>query len=607
MNRLVLTVAILFSIFSQTTQAQNAPFELKIFDVEGFTRGNDDAVVEAWQLPIRGAYRAQEDEPAVAEGESDNVTRADFLVRMIRDAVGADSWEESGTFMRLNESGTRLVVRHHGDVVKKVQRFITSIASARRQTFQVEVLVLKATAGSLASLAANRFVIDGKRFAAIRGGKNQGIEVISSATAQAIDGQRVRIRDQDIIHIVGAQSPQIAQSATRTEPNIVKIPVGFEFFIRPSSLPNGKVNSRIQGSLSDGLTIEDYASQAAGVSTVQLPRMQTRKFTSSGKVAIGEGMVVGSVGSADGAPRFVVVRVTGGMTETPAFQGLRGSTRVYSAGFLVRPYLGTPAVELGWVTAGPRLNDSWAREDSVFSSDWNYFSPDSVYDLIRQSVTPRFWEDNLYSLELLGDQLWVTAGPEQHKGIAQLLVELAASRGRSLTMESFTLVVDRSVVENLRSAKEGDWLRQMLRHSDTLRLHSMVGAGETGSRVEWIDGLVFAYVASVEVDVAQGADIAVPSVEVGFSGLYLRLSPCVEGDLLGLDFRIELNHQESSNLKHAKFKSQDQDLVLPRIQWQQAAGHIRCRAGRYALLAEFGLKNGKIALVIARLQDAKAR
>ncbi|MFT7618931.1 MAG: hypothetical protein ACI97A_002579 [Planctomycetota bacterium] len=584
---------------------QSNTLELRVFDVEGFTRSNDDAPIDHWQLPIRTAYRTKDEELGGLEPVGDDVSRADFLVRMIRDAVGPESWDQSGTFMRLNESGTRLIIRQSPEILGKVDRFLKSIAIARRQSYQVEILVIKATAGSLASLGVSRYQVGSKKFEVLRSGKNQGLEILNNVSGQAIDGQRIRIRSQTIAHVVGAQSAQIAQSATRTEPEVVKIPEGIDLYVRPSTLPNGLVNIRVQGTISGAFKTEDFVSESAGVATIQLPSMRVRKFTSSGTVSLGDGMVVGCVSSTDGSPRFVIVRVVGKQSVRKSFAGVRGQTRVYDAGFLISPYLGTPAIELGWSTMGPRMFENWNREDPIFRSDRKYLLPETAYDLIRQSVTPRFWENNLYSLEFLGNQLWVTAGPEQHKGIGALLDDLAKSRGRSLVVASFCLLAKRSLVESLRAEGEGDWIRQLLRHKNTLRLHTVVGAGETGSRLEWLDGAERAYVGGAAVDVAQGAEIAAPIVETGFSGFYLRVAPCIEGDAFGLDFRFDINLPQGPKAKSNDYLSGDYKFSLPISDWRQSSGHVRCKPDRYTLLSEFGVGDDEVALIVTRLQHNK--
>lgn len=578
---------------------------LRVFEIEGLARYDVDAAHGAWTLALRGVYRGLSGaDDGVEDAEEPGEQGADMLVRMIRDLIDPTSWAEQGRLMRLNESGTRLIVRQTPTNMERIAAFLDAQAAARARGVRLEVLVLGGGAAELVGLGGNRHIVSGERFDRIRAGTAE-CKILASMTGSARDGQLVVLKAGRVQHFLAAQPAQIAQTAAVSEPQEGKIFEGSEVVIRPLFAPDGRINLRVQARLGSDLGLEPWRSRSPGVGPLQLPSMRQSLFSSSVMLASGEAVVLGAIGSDAPSPRFILLRATADAGADPAFGGSRLVLRSHRCGYLTSPIMSLPRLDLGHLGGGGRLYDDVDREDGVFGSGASYLSGESIMDLVREVVTPDYWDSEPYLLDAEGRRLWIAAQEDQQKGADELLRTLAQERARFLDVEAFCLRIERGQLEAIRRENATTWLRDLLRSREALRLHAMVGSVELGSRIEFAEGLERAWVAEADAEVAQGADILSPAVETGFRGLYLRLAPyALDGERIGLDYdfdligpRLDLEAPGGNGVQPGI------ELRMARSGWASGRGHEITKAGDYLLLAETpGDQEGSVLLVIARMR-----
>ncbi len=594
---------LLLVLFAALVPAQTPSLKVRVFDIDSFVRAVPDAPADPWDLPLRSLYLRLEDEDGpLDEDDGDGQSRADFLVRMIRDSLGHGIWDEPGSFMRLNEGASRLIVRHRENVLKKVERFLEVCSQQRRQPLLVQTIVVDASKVVLPSLAASGYILSSSRMDALLGGKSRGLGVLARASSRGVDGQRIRLRHLRFQKILARQGIEVAQGISTIYPQTMMVPQGFDVSVRPTRLMDGRFNLRVQATMTSDLDVKWSSRSDESTPQIQLPSLRVRKCTSSGIVALGEGMVLGIVSQDDEGARFLIVRLVGTSVPMPTFESDQGSTRLYPVGYLLHPYLGMPRLNLGAPSGDDRWRELPQPYDSVFQEESPYFTEEMLYDLLRQSVTPQYWEENLYAMEILSSQLWVAAGKAQHAGLTQVLQQWSQERGKPLALSTFCVLADRATVAAHRAGGDKDWLRALLRDPATQRLHTAAGFAETGSRVEWLDGREYTYVGGIAVEIAQGAERSAPEARGGFRGFYLRLAPSQDSRGFGLDYRMDLHLGMSAGKTLESASMAGVSLSLPASSWQHLEGYVRCVPDRYTLLGEVSVGSDQIALVMTKVQ-----
>ncbi|HLY73047.1 MAG TPA: hypothetical protein VKU80_02925 [Planctomycetota bacterium] len=213
---------------------------LRLFDISPLTRGIQDwpgprmdVALKSFGGPLTGATFALM-EPSVQMQSSD-------VANMIRNRIAPDTWGNKRNSINDTQSGT-LVIRQKPDVLREIDRFLTSILMARAQMITTEVVVigLKKDARAewekeIPALGSGGYYVESEKFDRLfeEAARGQKVRIVDAGEVTGYPQQRVHaVRSLEEAYVAGME-PQVSTSVALHDPIVGHFTAGFVLDVRP--------------------------------------------------------------------------------------------------------------------------------------------------------------------------------------------------------------------------------------------------------------------------------------------------------------------------------------------------------------------------------------
>jgi hypothetical protein len=215
---------------------------LRLFDISPLTRGIQD-----WAGPrldvTSGAHMGTGAMTGAtfALAEPSVRMRGSDVTSMIRTRIAPDTWGNKRNSIDDTQRGT-LVIRQKPEVLRDIDRFLTSILMARAQMITTEAVVLGFKKGARAewepdipALAPGGYYVESEKFDRLleEAYKGQKVRLVDIGELTGFPQERVfAIRSQEE-NFIANYEPQVASFAALPDPIIDFLTTGFVFDVRP--------------------------------------------------------------------------------------------------------------------------------------------------------------------------------------------------------------------------------------------------------------------------------------------------------------------------------------------------------------------------------------
>jgi len=216
---------------------------LRLFDISPLTRGVPDWAGPRLDLfsprsggaglTMTGATFAL-DEPAVLMQSSD-------VASMIRTRISPDSWGNKRNSIGDTERGT-LVIRQKPDVLREIDRFLTTILMARAQMITTEAVVIGFKKGArtewekdIPALLPGGYYVEAEKFDRLleEAYKGQKVRLVDVGEVTSFPQERVHAFRSQEENYIACYEPQVTSFAALQDPVINSFTGGFVFDVRP--------------------------------------------------------------------------------------------------------------------------------------------------------------------------------------------------------------------------------------------------------------------------------------------------------------------------------------------------------------------------------------
>jgi len=296
---------------------------LRLFDISPLTRGVQDRPGPRLDVPGRpgagGGMVAMSTGATFALEEPSVVMQAGDVASMIRNRIAPDTWGNKRNSIVATDRGT-LIVRQKPDVLREIERFLTTILMARAQMITTETVVVGFRKGARAewekeipALAPGGYFVEAEKFDKLleEAWKGQRVRIVDAAEITGFPQQRVHgVRSQEEAYLSDFE-PQVASFAALQDPVIDIFTSGFVFDVRPHYVHgNEQISVDFRSALVVG-QIRDVDALGASTSPIQTVAGKVLKWNANvlclkGKVSL---VAIESVGrGADAEDLAVFVR-----------------------------------------------------------------------------------------------------------------------------------------------------------------------------------------------------------------------------------------------------------------------------------------------------------
>jgi hypothetical protein len=213
---------------------------LRLFDISPLTRGIQDWAGPRMELDAgrtmgvaTGATFALS-EPAVLMQSGDVAT-------MIRTRISPDSWGNKRNSIDDTQRGT-LIIRQKPDVLREIDRFLTSILMARAQMITTEVVVIGFKKGArdawekeIPALGSGGYYVEAEKFDKLfeEAVKGQTVRLVDAGEVTGFPQERVHAARSQEEAYVGSFEPQVSAFSALHDPVIETFTGGFVLDVRP--------------------------------------------------------------------------------------------------------------------------------------------------------------------------------------------------------------------------------------------------------------------------------------------------------------------------------------------------------------------------------------
>lgn len=289
---------------------------LRLFDISPLTRGIQDWPGPNLDLvspsrggggPLTGATFTLS-EPAVA-------MKSDEVAEMIKTRVARDSWENSRNSIAV-QSGA-LIIRQKPEVLKEIERFLSTLLTARSQMITTEVVVVGFKKGARADWEKDVPALGLGGYFAEQAGFDKLLE-------EAYKGQKVRLVEmseitsfpQERVHALRSlqeaqladYEPQVSTYASMYDPIIGIFATGFVLDVRAHFVHgNDQIGIDFRGSMCVG-QLKDLEIGAPGIGPLQAAQARVLKWSSKVSCVKGKWSLVAieTIGKGDDAEDWAV-------------------------------------------------------------------------------------------------------------------------------------------------------------------------------------------------------------------------------------------------------------------------------------------------------------
>lgn len=444
--------------------AQDDPFETRVYDVENLTRTYADHPAPDLDM---GDRTEEPSEHSFLTGED--------LVALIRHNVSEDTWEHNSARIGF-EDGT-ITVTNLKSVHEKISAYLAFWRGHFSKVVSVDALFLLTDAVTLAKAragtpAARPGVLSAAQLRILRDAVKDGkAEIVKSARAVAIPGQRVGLAETTRQTYVRDVDVQVANGAAMLDPVVDSVAHGASLDVRPHVEPfENAVTLEVRGAVSEpealserklamrALTWEtDEKKQAAAVREARLshPKVHRASVRTTATVKDRETLLAGAIRHQGGKHLvFLVTPSIVALEEKPApepvFEEQR-LLRIFDVSPLTRAVVDFPGPALDTGEAGAAggaalTGASFALEEAR----GRRLTADSLVELIRTRIAPDTWGNKRNFIhQTAGDSLVVRQKPAVLKEIDAYLQSLYSARARSITIEA--------VLVGFRKGARADW------------------------------------------------------------------------------------------------------------------------------------------------------
>jgi hypothetical protein len=299
---------------------------LRLFDISPLTRGVQDWPGPRLDVPGRqagggGGVVAMSTGATFALAEPAVLMQAGDVASMIRTRIAPDTWGNKRNSIVATDRGT-LIVRQKPDVLREIERFLTTILMARAQMITTETVVIGFKKGAraewereIAALAPGGYFVEAEKFDKLleEAWKGQRIRIVDAAEITGFPQQRVHgVRTQEEAYLSDFE-PQVASFASLQDPVVDTFVSGFVFDVRPHYVHgNEQISVDFRSSLVVG-QLRDVDALGASTSPLQAVSGKVLKWNANvlcvkGKVSLVAIETVGKGNDAEDLAVFVRAR-----------------------------------------------------------------------------------------------------------------------------------------------------------------------------------------------------------------------------------------------------------------------------------------------------------
>lgn len=209
---------------------------LRLFDISPLTRGIPD-----WEGPRLDLTQGSRTGALFALGEPSLRMHASDVTSMIKTRIAPESWGNKRNTIDDTQRGT-LVIRQKPEVLRDVDRFLTSILMARAQMITTEAVVVGFRKGARAeweqdipALAPGGYYVEAEKFDRLleEAYKGQKVRLVDMGELTGFPQERVHaVRSQEE-NVIANYEPQVSSFAALPGPVIDRRVTGFVFDVRP--------------------------------------------------------------------------------------------------------------------------------------------------------------------------------------------------------------------------------------------------------------------------------------------------------------------------------------------------------------------------------------
>jgi hypothetical protein len=213
---------------------------LRLFDISPLTRG-----VQDWAGPRMDFGSGQRTGIAIgatfALAEPSVLMQSVDVATMIRTRISPDSWGNKRNSIDDTQRGT-LIIRQKPDVLREIDRFLTSILMARAQMITTEAVVIGFKKGArdewekeIPALGAGGYYVEAEKFDKLfeEAGKGQNVRLVDAGEVTGFPQERVHAARAREEAYVANFEPQVSACAALHDPVVDTFTGGFVLDVRP--------------------------------------------------------------------------------------------------------------------------------------------------------------------------------------------------------------------------------------------------------------------------------------------------------------------------------------------------------------------------------------
>ncbi|GEM_PF-2523593 len=579
---------LLVSFLLSPASGQEVVRESRVFDIEFLTRAREDHPGPS--LKLKSTSMAMP--PLMETYAEKRQLSPDVLADMIQVNVDPDSWNNVNN--RIALGGGKLFVTQTPENLKRIGDLLADVRARVGDFVEVEGYVLGVKAeyleGLLGILENTRTgaALGEKAVRSVLGGavKEGFVRVLDAASVLAFSGQRVHVASVEEHAYIRDQDVEVAQDESTSDPVVGAVGAGFVLDVRPV-VGAGDAGVLLDLRLEHQTVLSPFPTVEMDVGTIEIPRVRSLVVQTTTVVPDGGAVLFAGAHQDDGSEAKVMlvrarIKRLASAREPGKTPGAgRRVLRIYNVRILTYNVedrraedeaLGMPgASDAG--AMGPAFMEEAAPEGLAVTGE-------DLVEMIRTNVAEDSWANERNSLSYSGGCLVVVQTEDVHAKIDALLKELRRKRVVLVMTTARYLEVDADALRDLMpeglagkhtqiDPETRDALLDLARKGDraaTLGLTSHVCFNRQATHIARRN--VFAYVADLDVEVAQRASIHDPIMRVLSDGVLLEIEPTLAGD--GEHVTLDLNPglaRASQPFREAKVETKQGEATvhLPRV------------------------------------------